>query len=255
MGKSLALITGSTSGIGLACAAGLASKGVNLIITGRRRDRLEQIKTSLIKANSIEVTTCSFDISNREEALKACEQISNLLPDLSILINNAGLAVGMDPIQSGKIEDWEAMIDTNVKGMLYMTRACLPHMLKRKSGHIVNIGSVAGRWTYPTGGVYCATKYAVRALSEGLRLDVMGSGIRVTNIAPGWTETEFTEVRLGGDKLKAKAQYKGMTPLSPSDIADTVLWSIDRPPHVNIQEIIIFPTDQAGVGYVHRSEP
>jgi 3-hydroxy acid dehydrogenase / malonic semialdehyde reductase len=249
----LALITGASSGIGEACAEILAERGCDLILTGRRTDRIEELSSRLSEKFSIAVTPSIFDISDRRATVQAFDLLGDRLSKLSILVNNAGLAKGTDPLQSGDLEDWDAMIDTNVKGLLHVTRLCLPHFLKKNAGHIVNLGSVAGRWTYPGGGVYCATKFAVRALTEGLRLDLMGTPIRVTNIEPGMVETEFSLVRFK-DEEKAKAVYKGLTPLSARDIAETIVWCLDRPKHVNIQELVIFPTDQAGVGpsYLHR---
>ena len=248
----LALITGATAGIGQACAKEFASKGCNLILTGRRADRLTDLAVSLRKEFGVEVTTSAFDVTSRADSQKALASLP--LEKLTVLLNNAGLAKGTDKMQDADIDDFEAMIDTNVKGLLYVTRSCLPHLLKAKSAHIVNIGSVAGRWVYPGGGVYCATKFAVRALTEGLRMDLMGTSVRVTNIEPGMVETEFSEVRMG-DLEKAKAVYKGLKPLEARDIAETISWCLERPAHVNIQELVIFPTAQAGVGpsYVTRT--
>ena len=189
-------------------------------MTGRRADRLEEIAARL-RRSACEVIPLAFDLANRAEAENAFAKVSNHLARISILVNNAGLARGPEKLQDANIDDLEAMVDTNVKGLLYATRTCLPHLIKNEGSHIVNVGSVAGRWTYPGGAVYCATKFAVRAL---------------------------TEVRLGGDKEKAKAVYKGMQPLVPHDIAETIVWCLDRPAHVNIQELVIYPTAQAGVG-------
>lgn len=241
-----ALITGATAGIGLATAEILAQKGMNLLITGRRQQRLEDLKARLEKAHSIKIETLCFDIQD----YKACE--ATVLPKIKeiplyILVNNSGLAKGVEPFQEGQIADWEQMIDTNIKGLLYMTRLVLPYMLKNKSGHIVNLGSVAGRWVYPGGAVYCATKFAVRSISEALRMDLLGTPIRVTNIEPGMVETEFSEVRLE-DKYKAKKVYQGVNALKAQDIAETIAWCVERPGHVNIQELVIYPTQQAAVG-------
>jgi 3-hydroxy acid dehydrogenase/malonic semialdehyde reductase len=247
-----ALITGASAGIGLATAEILAQKGMNLIITGRRKQRLDDLKARLEKAHGVIVEVAVFDIQD----YKACE--ATLLPKLKeipiyILVNNSGLAKGVEKFQEGQISDWEQMIDTNIKGLLYMTRLVLPYMLKNKSGHIVNLGSVAGRWVYPGGAVYCATKFAVRSISEALRMDLLGTPIRVTNIEPGMVETEFSEVRFE-DKEKAKKVYQGVKALKAQDIADTIAWCIERPGHVNIQELVIYPTQQAAVGaaYTHR---
>lgn len=243
-----AVVTGASAGIGEATARALAKAGANLILLARRKERLDKLAGALSKEFSISVETASLDVTDRE-AVKAWAD--SVKEPIAILLNNAGLARGTDKIQESKIDDWEAMIDTNVKGLLYLTRAILPGMIERKNGHIVNIGSVAGRWVYPGGAVYCASKFAVRALSEGLRLDLSGTPIRVTNIEPGMVETEFSEVRLQSSE-RAKAVYKNMTPLSAADIAESILWCLERPAHINIQELVIFPTDQAGVGVVHR---
>lgn len=254
MKGKLALVTGATSGIGLACAEQLAERGCHLILTGRREERLREIAKHIqsLGAGELEVMPLAFDVSDRSAVEAALASIAERLSNLDILINNAGLALGTEPVHQANLDDWEAMIDTNVKGLLYMTRLCLPHLLKRGGGHIVNIGSVAGRWVYPGGAVYCASKFAVRALSEGLRLDLLGTPIRVTNIEPGMVETDFSRVRLKSEEA-AKKVYEGMTPLEARDVAESVLWCLARPAHVNIQELVIFPTDQAGVGpYVTR---
>lgn len=248
-----ALITGATAGIGYATAEILAQKGMNLMITGRRLERLSEMKNSFENQYAVKVETLCFDIQD----FKACE--ATVLPklldkSLYILVNNSGLARGVEPLQEGRIQDWEQMIDTNIKGLLYMTRLVLPSMIKNKSGHIVNLGSVAGRWVYPGGGVYCATKFAVRSISEALRMDLLGTPLRVTNIEPGMVETEFSDVRLE-DKEKAKKVYKGVNALQARDIAETIAWCVERPDHVNVQELVIYPTQQAAVGpsYTYRN--
>lgn len=245
-----ALITGATAGIGQATAVELAKQGCDLILTGRRIERLDQVAKELRDSHKVQVTVLAFDISNRGECEAALGKAD--LSKLSILVNNAGLALGTDPVTTAKLDDWDKMIDTNIKGLLYVTRLCLDAIVKNE-GHIVNIGSVAGRWTYPGGSVYAATKFAVRALTEGMRFDLMGKPVRVTNIEPGMVETEFSEVRFDGDKEKAANVYKGMHALAAVDIAETIVWCLARPKHVNIQELIIYPTDQAGVGpYITR---
>lgn len=252
MKKQLALITGATAGIGLATAEALAGQGYDLIITGRREERLTKIAGDLSSKFGVRVVTAVFDVGVRAQCEAAFKKLASELPRLSVLVNNAGLALGTASLQSIDLDHVDQMVDTNIKGLLYVTRLCLPYMIANGDGHVVNIGSVAGRWTYPGGGVYAATKFAVRALSEALRLDLMGTPIRVTNIEPGMVETEFSEVRLG-DEAKAAAVYKGMTPLKAVDIAESIVWCLARPKHVNIQELMIFPTDQAGVGpYVSR---
>jgi 3-hydroxy acid dehydrogenase/malonic semialdehyde reductase len=247
-----ALVTGSSSGIGLATAELLAKNGHNLLLVARRKERLARAQSDLQKRFGIQVRVVELDVRHASAIDHALREHSGVLSEVDVLINNAGLAKGVEKLQAGKLEDWDAMIDTNIKGLLYMTRAVLPHMLARGSGHIVNLGSVAGRWAYPGGAVYCASKFAVRALSEGLRMDLLGTPLRVTNIEPGMVETEFSEVRLENVE-KAKSVYKGMKPLSATDIAETILWCVQRPPHVNIQELVIFPTDQAAIQLVHRS--
>lgn len=250
MKKMNAFITGATSGIGLATAHQLAPFCETLIINGRRQDRLEKLKSEL--SGLCQVQIALFDIRDRKEVETWFSQQSEIVKKLDVLINNAGLARGTDPLQSGALEDWDEMIDTNVKGLLFVTRQVLPLMIAQKRGHIVNIGSVAGRWSYPGGGVYCATKFSVRALSECLRMDLMGTGLRVTNIEPGMVDTEFSEVRFR-DKTRAQQVYKNMTPLTAQDIAETIVWSLQRPAHVNIQEMVVFPTDQASLRDVHRT--
>ena len=250
---SRALITGATSGIGLATAEVLAESGVHLILTGRRHARLKEIATVLSRTCQVDIQTLHFDLSDRGELSAALKDLGEPgLSQLDILVNNAGLALGTESMAEANLDDWETMIDTNIKGLLYMTRACLPHMIANGSGHIVNLGSVAGRWTYPGGGVYCATKFAVRALSEGLRHDLLGKPIRVTNIEPGMVETEFSLVRTKSIE-KAKSVYQGMVPLSARDIAESIVWCLERPAHVNIQELVIYPTDQSGTGPAYTS--
>ena len=242
-----ALITGATAGIGHAIAEVLAEAGVNLVIIGRREDRLSQLAHDLTALHAVKVKVLPVDVRERKNLEASLLSSSSEISQLSILINNAGLARGTDLMQDANLDDWEAMVDTNLKGLLFTTRFCLPHLLQQTDSHVVNIGSVAGRWVYPGGGVYCATKFAVRALSEGLRLDLMGKPVRVTNIEPGMVETEFSEVRMQ-DAEKAKKVYQGLKALDAMDIAEGVLWCLERPAHVNIQELMIFPRDQAGVG-------
>ncbi len=247
------LITGASSGIGEATARAFAHAGKSLVLLARREDRLKQIATELRKQHpGIEVHTLTGDVTDRTAISRIFEREASTLSRITVLLNNAGLARGLAPLQSGRPEDWDEMIDTNIKGLLNITHAVLPLFLKNREGHIVNLGSVAGHFTYPNGNVYCATKYAVRALTESLRLDLHGTGIRVTEISPGMVETEFSQVRLG-DAEKARAVYQGMTPLTASDIADTVVWATSRPRHVNIQEIIVYPVDQASPTLVARN--
>lgn len=239
-----ALITGATSGIGLETARHLKRAGFSLVLTGRREERLAQV------AKELGAETLAFDVSDRAAVEKALGSFD--LSQVHVLVNNAGLALGTASLQTVSLDDVDAMIDTNVKGLLYVSRLVLPSLIKN-AGHLVNIGSVAGRWTYPGGATYCASKFAVRALTEGLRMDLLGTPVRVTNIEPGMVETEFSEVRYSGDKEKAAKVYQGMTPLKASDIAETIAWCVSRPSHVNIQELVIYPVDQAAVGpYVAR---
>jgi NADP-dependent 3-hydroxy acid dehydrogenase YdfG len=238
------LITGATSGIGRACAEIFAKNGANLILTGRRSDRLESAQNILIEKYNIKVKTYAFDIRDFNESVKMANdlQSAEITPD--ILINNAGLASGKDKIYEGLISDWEKMIDTNVKGLLYVTRAILPMMVGQNEGHVINIGSTAGHMVYPEGNVYNASKYAVKALNEAINLDLVGTHIRCCSIDPGACETEFSEVRFHGDKGKASKVYEGYQPLKPTDIADAVLYVCSAPAHVNITNMIIYPTAQ-----------
>lgn len=251
---NLAFITGATSGIGEAMARRFAENNIHLIINGRRRERLEALAKEL--SSMVKVHIAHFDICDKVAGEKWFRENASLAKDVDVLVNNAGLARGTDPIHKGRVQDWDEMIDTNVKGLLYVSHQIIPQMKMNSKGHIINIGSVAGRWTYPGGAVYSATKFAVRALTEGFRVDLLGSSIRVSNIEPGMVETEFSNVRFAshpdGDE-KAKLVYQGLRPLSAGDIADTAMWILQRPPHVNIQELVIFPTDQASIRDVHRS--
>jgi len=248
------LITGATSGIGLACAKLFAEKSIeksHLILTGRRKNRLESI-TKELNSSLVTVHPFAFDIQNRKEVEDFLSTNKTLLEDTDILINNAGLASGMEDFAHANIDDWETMIDTNIKGLLYITHGILPFMMSRHSGHIVNIGSIAGRSVYPKGSVYCATKHAVRAINDSLRIDTLGSGVKVSSVDPGMVETEFSLVRFKGDEEKAKSIYHGLTPLSPEDVAESVYWCTSQPKHVNVQEILLMPTDQASVRDVYR---
>ncbi len=255
MKNSWAIVTGASSGIGHAVAEQLAARGVNLLITARRRNRLEQLQKQLVSEHGVKVEPLVFDVRDYGQCEAAVRTKQDFVSQVSILVNNAGLARGADPINAGKIEDWDQMIDTNIKGLLYMTRLVLPHMLARNSGHIVNLGSVVSRWVATGNVVYRASKFAVRAISEGIRQDLHGKRIRVTNIEPGAVESEFFHVRLQ-DEAKAKAFYKGFEPLKAKDIAESIVWCLDRPAHMNIQEMIIMPTNQVGVGptAIHRED-
>ena len=249
--NKIILITGATSGIGEASALKAAEAGFDVIITGRRKERLDELSEK-IRRKGADVLILNFDVRQSEEVSKAIDSLKGKWRNIDILINNAGLAVGTNPIQEGILDDWERMIDTNVKGLLYITRAVAPLMTARNSGHIVNLASIAGKEVYPGGNVYCATKHAVDALSKAMRTDMLKYNIKVTNIAPGMVETEFSLVRYKGDKTAADNVYKGMTPLTNEDIAETILFAITRPAHVCLNDIVIMPTAQANSRDVNR---
>ncbi len=246
-----AIITGATAGIGEATAIEMSNLGYNLILTGRRKERLENLKQQLQSNHTVDVSIHSFDIRDRNQVENFCR---NEIADqqIDVLVNNAGLASGLSPIHEGDIEDWEKMIDTNVKGLLYITREITPRMVEQQSGHIINVGSIAGIEVYPNGNVYCATKHAVKAISEGLRKELFDKNIRVTNIAPGLVETEFSIVRFHGDKDRADGVYANMQPLTAKDIADCIAFAVSRPAHVNIADMLILPSDQGSATQVKR---
>jgi NADP-dependent 3-hydroxy acid dehydrogenase YdfG len=241
----IALITGATSGIGEACARVFAREKYDLIITGRRKDRLEKLAAQLNKEHHINVEVLSFDVRHRNKVVSSLESLDEHWRHVDVLINNAGLSQGLEPIQKGSYDDWETMIDTNIKGLLYVTKIVSNWMINNGSGHIINLGSIAGKETYPNGNVYCATKSAVDALNRGMRLDLVPYNIKVSAIAPGAVETEFSEVRFKGDKEKAEKVYQGFEPLVAEDIAETIWFIASRPAHVNINDLIIMPTAQA----------
>lgn len=251
--RKIALVTGASAGIGKATAQKLAENKFNIIITGRRLKQLEELKNELGIKYKSDVLILNFDIRNQEETSNAIDTLPEAWKKIDVLVNNAGLSVGLDHIQDGNIDDWERMIDTNVKGLLYITRKVAPLMIARNSGHIVNITSIAGKEVYEKGNVYCATKFAVDALTKGMRIDLLNHNIKVTSIAPGMAETEFSVVRFKGDKDRADQVYKGFTPLNAEDVADAILYAISRPPHVNISDILIMPTAQANPVYVNRN--
>jgi len=247
------LITGATSGIGKASAELFAKNGWNLILTGRRKDRLEAFSTELQKKYKIKTLCLNFDVRNLKEVVKNIDSIKGDWRNIDLLLNNAGLASGLSTIQDGNIEDWEVMIDTNIKGLLYMTRHIAPLLIEKNKGHIINVASLAGKQVYPNGNVYCATKFAVDALSKAMRIDMLPHGIRVTNIAPGLVETEFSIVRFKGDAERAKKTYENIKALTAEDIADIIYWAASRPAHVNINDVVITPTAQANAYLVNRS--
>lgn len=248
--KRIALITGATSGIGEATARLLAKNAFRLILCGRRKDRLENLQNEL--SNSTEVTTLSFDVRHREEVEQALGSLNKEWEQIDVMINNAGNAHGLAPIQTGSMDDWDAMIDINVKGLLYVSRAVIPGMVKRNGGHIINLGSIAGKEVYPNGNVYCASKFAVDALTQGMRIDLNEHGIKVTAIHPGLVETEFSLVRFKGDKARAKSVYQGYQPLLPEDIADLILFALTRPAHVVVADLVVFPVAQASATIVKK---
>lgn len=248
--KKTALITGATSGIGKATAYEFANHAIKLILCGRRQDRLMAIKNEL--EGLTEVHTLNFDVSNKTETFKAIESLPNDFKHIDILINNAGNAHGLDPIQSGSVDDWDAMMDINVKGLLYVSKAIIPNMVERASGHIINIGSSAGKEVYPKGNVYCGTKHAVLAIAEGMRIDLNPFGIKVSAVSPGAVETEFSEVRFKGDKKTASEVYKGFDALQAKDIAEIIYFVVSRPKHVNIADLLVYPTAQANTTILKR---
>ena len=248
------LITGASSGIGRSCARAFAGEGARLILAARRRSRLEEMAAELRFAQGTKTCLLEIDLREQPAVEKALEQLPAAWHDIEVLVNNAGLSRGLDKFHEAAISDWEEMIDTNIKGLLYVSRAVIPGMVKRGRGQIINIGSIAGLEVYPGGNVYCATKSAVQALSKGLRLDLLGTGLRVSNIDPGLVETEFSLVRFRGDSERARKVYQGYTPLSPDDIADAVIYCATRPPHVDVSEIVVMPTDQASTSLVHRKQ-
>ena len=248
----IVFITGATSGFGKACAEKFASQGYDLIINGRREDRLEEIKTSLEKKFNIAVCLLPFDVRNRGKVFETLKNIPEEWQSIDILINNAGLALGRDYFEEADIDDWETMIDSNVKGLLYVSKAVIPYMIKYGRGHIINIGSVAGIEVYEKGNVYCASKFAVDAISQGMRIDLLRHGIKVTNVQPGAAETEFGIVRFKGDEATAKQVYNGIVPLSAEDIAEIIYYATTLPPHVCINELVVTCTQQASAIYFNR---
>lgn len=240
--RKTALITGATSGIGRATAHEFAKHGLNVILCGRRQERLDAIQQDLEK--QVEVHTLNFDVRDKKATFEAIESLPENFKTIDILINNAGNAHGLDPIQTGDTDDWDAMMDINVKGLLYVSKAIIPQMTERQSGHIINIGSSAGKEVYPKGNVYCASKHAVLAITEGMRIDLNPFGIKVGAINPGLVETEFSQVRFKGDDV-ARNVYKGYKALQPEDIAEIIYFAISRPAHVNIADVLVFPTAQA----------
>ena len=250
--EKIVFITGASSGIGSACARMFAQAGAKLILSARRQDRLEQLATELSEKFGTQSHLLQLDVRDRVQVESTLSSLPASWEAIDILINNAGLSRGLSKLHEGSIQDWEEMLDTNVKGLLYVTRTVVPGMVSRGRGHVVNIGSIAGRQAYPGGNVYCASKAAVRAISEGLKQDLLGTPVRVTEIEPGLVETEFSIVRFHGDSDRANKVYQDLTPLTAEDIADVVFFCATRPAHVNISELLIVPTDQATATLVHR---
>jgi NADP-dependent 3-hydroxy acid dehydrogenase YdfG len=246
--KKTALITGASSGIGLACAELLAAQGYDLILTARRQERLKEIEAQLTASRNISIQTHCLDVRDKAQVSEILGKIE--APD--VLINNAGLALGLSHFYAGDTDQWDTMIDTNIKGLLYVSRTMAEKMIARGTGHIVNIGSIAGKEVYENGNVYCATKHAVDALTRGMRIELASKGIKVTGIHPGAVETEFSIVRFGGDAERAKKVYEGFENLVAADIADAVVWAVTRPEHVNINDIVIMPKAQPAAGVIHR---
>lgn len=249
--KKTALITGATSGIGKATAELFAKQGFRLILCGRRQERLDALKSKLGKETAVH--TLKFDVRDREAIFSAIKNLPEEFATIDILVNNAGNAHGLDPIDKGSTDDWDAMLDINVKGLLYMSKAVIPQMVERKSGHIINIGSTAGKEVYPNGNVYCASKHAVDAINQGMRIDLNAYGIRVGAVNPGLVETEFSDVRFKGDSERASKVYQGFQPLKPEDIADIILFVVTRPYHVNIADLVVMPTAQASSTIVNKN--
>ncbi len=249
------LITGASSGIGEACAHAFAKAGSRLIISARNETKLKELQATLQDRYQAEVLVLALDVRSRSAVQKAMTELPRQWKDIDILINSAGLAVGIEKIQDANLDDWERMIDTNVKGLLYVTHFVLQTMLQRNTGHIINIGSISGYAVYSGGVVYCATKFAVRAISEGLKMDVHGTPIRVTEIDPGMVETEFSVVRFKGDEERAESVYKDCVPLEAHDIADAILYAVNAPPHVDVRQLTVMPTCQTAMGMVHRVIP
>jgi len=245
-------ITGASSGIGRSCARAFAAQGARLILAARRAERLEEIAAGLKTEHGAAILVLKLDVRDPEAVTAAVAGLTVEWAAIEVLVNNAGLSRGLDKLQEGKLDDWEEMIDTNVKGLLYVSRAVLPGMIERGRGHVINIGSIAGREVYPGGNVYCATKFAVSALTKSMRRDLNGTGVRVSTVDPGLTETEFSVVRFHGDEERAGKVYQGYTPLAPEDIADAVVYCATRPMHVDVAEMLVLPTDQASTMMIHR---
>jgi NADP-dependent 3-hydroxy acid dehydrogenase YdfG len=251
-GKNV-FITGASSGIGEACAEAFAREGAHLVLSARRKERIDALAKKLENAHGIRTLSLQLDVRDNAAVEKAIGALPAPWDRIDILLNNAGLSRGLTKVHTGEIRDWEEMIDTNVKGLLYVTRAVLPAMVTRNSGHVINMGSIAGHELYPNGNVYCASKYAVAAISQGLRMDLLGTNVRVSSVDPGLVQTEFSEVRFRGDRSRAAGTYANMRPLKGEDVAEVVIFCATRPLHVDVAQVIVMPTDQASVNHVHRT--
>ena len=252
--ERIVMVTGASSGIGASCAKMFAREGAAIILAARRQDKLAKVAAEIEKAYRGKIYQLVMDVSDRNGVETSLASLPESWRNVDILVNNAGLSRGKDPLQEGKIQNWEEMIDTNLKGLLYVTRSLLPGMIERDRGHIINIGSIAGHEAYTGGNVYCATKAAVRTLSQGLKMDLLGTPIRVSCVDPGTVETDFSVVRFRGDREKAKQVYDKMNPLTPDDIAEVVVFCATRPPHVNMSEVLVLATDQSSATMIHRHE-
>ena len=251
--RPIAIITGATAGIGRATAIALARNNYDVVITGRRAEKLERVEEAIRSKTDADVLSLTFDIRDQEAVKKACGKLTGKWASIDVLVNNAGLAAGLSQIHEGSVDDWEQMIDTNIKGLLYITRQITPGMVERNRGHIINIGSIAGKEAYESGNVYNASKYAVDGLTQAMRIDLVEFGIKVTAVNPGAAETEFSLVRFKGDQAKADKVYDGFTPLYAEDIAEAILFTVTRPPHVNIDDLVIMPTAQARSRKIKRN--
>lgn len=252
--NSVVLITGASSGIGEACARAFAAEGARLLLAARREDRLKELAPKLKQAGAADVHTLSLDVRDADAVGRAIAALPDDWSAIEVLVNNAGLSRGLDKLYEGRLQDWEEMIDTNLKGVLYVTRCVVPGMVARARGHVVNLGSTAGEMTYPRGAVYCATKAGLKSINDGLRMDLLGTPVRVTSVDPGMVETEFSSVRFRGDAGRAAQVYQGLTPLKPEDVADAILWAVTRPAHVNIAHVLLTPVDQANSLLFNRKQ-
>ncbi|MDF1797399.1 MAG: SDR family NAD(P)-dependent oxidoreductase [Coxiellaceae bacterium] len=254
LANKMVLITGASAGIGAACAEAFAKAGAHLVLAARRLERVRSLAERLVEQYGIQAHAIQLNVTDADQVESVINQLSSPWCDIDILINNAGLARGMEPIQVGETQDWDDMIDTNIKGLLYVSRAVLPGMIQREKGHVINLGSIAGYQAYPNGTVYCATKFAVRGITEGMKMDLHGTPIRVSEVAPGMVQTDFSSVRFKGDSDRADKVYQNITPLSAEDIAETVVFCASQPEHVNITTMGVFPVDQSSATMFNRKE-